>query len=184
MMFATTTLLAAVLATLSPTNAPSSFGTETEQTFALPSIAERDVWLDFTLDFPVSISNGVEVAFGTDVNGDGVLADAESRFAFAIDGGVTSVRDAEGRSLGSASVTTPRLTLRLKPAKGQTADTWKLESVDATDARAPLLEGQFVEGGQPVATWSSARVRVSGPQEETAFISARRSRHGFVFTVR
>ena len=41
MMFATTTLLAAVLATLSPTNAPSSFGTETEQTFALPFIAER-----------------------------------------------------------------------------------------------------------------------------------------------
>ena len=184
MMFAPTTLLAAVLATLSSTNTPSSFGTETEQTFALPSIAERDVWLDFTLDIPASISNGVEVAFGTDVNGDGVLADAESRFAFAVDGGIVSVRDADGRSLDSASVTTSRLALRLKPAKGRVADAWKLESVDVADARTTLLEGQFVEGDQSVAAWSSSRVRVSGPQEEVVLIVARRSRHGFVFTVR
>ena len=184
MMFVATTLLATALVTLSPTNAPSSFGTETEQAFALPSIAERDVWLDFTLDIPASASNCVEVAFGADTNGDGVLADAESRFAFAVDGGSVSVRDADGRSLGSASVTTSRLALRLKPAKGHMADAWKLESVDAADARTTLLEGQFVEGDQPVAAWSSARVCVSGPQEAAAQIAARRSRHGFVFTVR
>ena len=44
------------------------------------------------LRFPFSILH---------LNGDGVLSDSESRFAFAIDCGSLAVRDADGRNLFS-----------------------------------------------------------------------------------
>ena len=183
-MIASPIMFAAALATLSPTNVPSSFGTETEQTFACPSIAERDVWLDFDLDFFPSASNCVEVALGEDVDGDGVLSDSESRFAFAIDCGSLAVRDADGRNLFSYATTANHFALRLQPAKGQLHDGWKLESVDALGARSFLAEGQFVDNDEPLTAWSSARVRISGPDAASAQIAAKRSRHAFVFTVR
>ena len=183
-MIASPIMFAAALATLSPTNVPSSFGTETEQTFACPSIAERDVWLEFELDFTPSTSNCVEVAFGADVNGDGVLSDSECRVAFAIDCGSLAVRDVDGRSLFSNVTTASRFALSLKPAKGQLHDGWKLESVDALGARSFLAEGQFVDNDEPLTAWPSARVRISGPDAASAQMTARRSRHAFVITVR
>ena len=95
-MIASSIMLAAALATLSHTNEPSSFGTEAERTFVCPSIVERDVWLDFDFDFTPSASNCVEVAFGADVDGNGVLTDSESRFSFALDCASLVVRDADG----------------------------------------------------------------------------------------
>ena len=183
-MISSSLMLAAALATFSPTNAPMSYGTETERTFVCPSIAERDVWLDLELDFIPSVSNCVEVAFGADVNGDGVLSDSESRFAFAIDCGSLAVRDADGRNLFSNATTANHFALRLQPAKGQLHDGWKLESVDALGARSFLAEGQFVDNDEPLTAWSSARVRISGPDAASAQIAAKRSRHAFVFTVR
>ena len=183
-MIASPIMFAAALATLSPTNVPSSFGTETEQTFACPSIAERDVWLEFELDFTPSTSNCVEVAFGADVNGDGVLSDSECRVAFAIDCGSLAVRDVDGRDLFSNVTTASRFALSLKPAKGQFHDWWKLESVDALGTRSFLAEGQFVDSNVPLIGWSSARVRISGPDAASAQVAAKRSRHAFVITVR
>ena len=177
-------MFAAALATLSPTNAPSSFGTETERTFACPSIAERDVWLDFDLDFTPSASNCVEVAFGADVDGDGVLTDSESRFSFALDCGSLVVHDADGTSLFSQTTDAHHLVLRLNPAKGQHFDAWKFESVDALGTCSVLAAGQFVYNAVPLMGWTSARVRVSGPDATSMQISARRSRHAFVITVR
>ena len=126
------------------------------------------------LRFPFSILH---------LNGDGVLSDSESRFAFAIDCGSFTVRDADGRTLFSNVTTANHFSLRLKPAKGQLNDGWKLESVDALGARSFLAEGQFVEDGA-LTTWSSARVRISGPDAASTQITAKRSRHAFVFTVR
>ena len=183
-MIASPIVFAAALATLSPTNAPSSFGTETERTFACPSIAERDVWLDFDLDFTPSASNCVEVAFGVDGNGDGVLTDSESRFAFALDYGSLVVRDADGMSLFSQTTDAHHLVLRLKPAKAQCPDAWKLESVDVQGTGSALAERPFADNTVPLMGWSSARVRVSGPDTASVQINARRSRHAFVFTVR
>ena len=183
-MIASPIVFAAALATLSPTNAPSSFGTETERTFACPSIAERDVWLDFDLGFTPSASNCVEVAFGADVDGDGVLTDSESRFSFALDCGSLIVRDADGKSLSSQATDAHHLVLRLKPAKAQCPDVWKLESVDVQGTGSVLAEGQFVDSDVPLVEWSSARVRVSGPDAASVQINARRSRHAFVFIVR
>ena len=183
-MIASSIMLAAALATLSPTNAPSSFGTETERTFACPSIAERDVWLDFDLGFTPSASNCVEVAFGADVDGDGVLTDSESRFSFALDCGSLVVRDADGTSLFSQTTDAHHLVLRLKPAKGQSFDTWKFESVDAQGTGSVLAEGQFANNDVSLTGWSVARVCVSGPDTASAQLTARRSRHAFVLTVR
>ena len=177
-------MFAAALATLSPTNAPSSFGTETERTFACPSIVERDVWLDFDLDFTPSASNCVEVAFGADVDGDGVLTDSESRFSFALDCASLVVRDVDGTCLFTQTTGANRFVLRLKPAKSQRPDAWKLESVDAQGTGSVLAEGQFVDNDVPLVEWLSARVRVSGPDAASTRIVARRSRHAFVFTVR
>ena len=183
-MIASSIMLAAALATLSPTNASSSFGTETERTFACPSIVERDVWLDFDLDFTPSASNCVEVAFGADVDGDGVLTDSESRFSFALDCGSLVVRDADGTGLFSQTTDAHHFVLRLKPAKAQRPDAWKLESVEALCTCSILAEGQFVDNDIPLMGWSSARVRVSGPGAMSAHIVARRSRHAFAITVR
>ena len=183
-MIASSIMLAAALATLSPTNAPSSFGTETERTFACPSIAERDVWLDFDLGFTPSASNCVEVAFGADVDGDGVLTDSESRFSFALDCGSLVIRDADGTSLFSQTTDAHHLVLRLKPAKGQSFDTWKFESVDAQGTGSVLAEGQFANNDVSLTGWSVAQVRVSGPDTASAQLIARRSRHAFVLTVR
>ena len=183
-MIASSIMLAAALATLSPTNAPSSFGTETERTFACPSIAERDVWLDFDLDFTPSASNCVEVAFGADVDGDGVLTDSESRFSFALDCASLVVRDVDGTCLFSQTTGANRFVLRLKPAKSQRPDAWKLESVDAQGTGSVLAEGQFVDSDVPLVEWLSAQVRVSGPDAVSVQINARRSRHAFVITVR
>ena len=184
MMVATATFLAAALATLSPTNAPSSFGTETERTFAYPTIVERDVWLDFDLDFTPSASNCVEVAFGVDGDDDGVLTDSESRFSFALDCGSLVVRDADGTSLFSQTTDAHHLVLRLKSAKGQRPDSWKLEALGTQGTRLILAEGSFADDDVPLTGWSSARVRVSGPEAASAHIVARRSRHAFVITVR
>ena len=183
-MIASPIVFAAALATLSPTNAPSSFGTETERTFACPSIAERDVWLDFDLDFTPSASNCVEGAFGVDGNGDGVVTDCESRFAFAFDYGSLVVRVADGMSLFSQTTDAHHLVLRLKPANAQRPDAWKLESVEALGTCSILAEGQFADNDIPLMGWSSARVRVSGPDATSAHVVARRSRHAFAITVR
>lgn len=183
-MIASSIMLAAALATLSPTNEPSSFGTETERTFACPSIAERDVWLDLDLGFTPSASNCVEVAFGADVDGDGVLTDSESRFSFALDCGSLVVRDADGTSLFSQTTDVHHLVLRLKPANAQHPDAWKLESVEALGTCSILAEGQFADNDIPLMGWSSSRVRVSGPDATSAHVVARRSRHAFAITVR
>ena len=59
------------------------------------------------------------------LNGDGVLTDSESRFAFALDCGSLVVRDADGTSLFSQTTDAHHLVLRLKPAKAQCPDVWK-----------------------------------------------------------
>ena len=127
------------------------------------------------LRFPFSILH---------LDGDGVLSDYESRFAFAIDCGSLAVRDADGRNLFSYATTANHFALRLQPAKGQLHDGWKLESVDALGARSFLAEGQFVDNDEPLTAWPSARVRISGPDAASAQMTARRSRHAFVITVR
>ena len=118
------------------------------------------------------------------LNGDGVLTDSESRFAFALDCGSLVVRDADGMSLFSQTTDAHHLVLRLKPAKAQCPDAWKLESVDVQGTGSVLAEGQFVDSDVPLVEWSSARVRVSGPDAASVQINARRSRHAFVFIVR
>ncbi len=183
-MIASSLMLAAALVTFSPTNAPISFGTETERTFVCPSIAERDVWLDLELDFIPSASNCVEVAFGADEDGDGVLSDSESRFAFAVDCGSLVVRDADGTCLFANTTVANHFALRLKPTKGLRPDAWELETVDERNTHSIQTEGQLVDNGAPLITWSSVGVRVSGPLSASVQITARRSRHAFVFTVR
>ncbi len=136
-MIASPIMFAAALATLSPTNAPSSFGT-----------------------------------------------DSESRFSFALDCGSLVVRNADGMCLFAQTTDTHHLMLRLKPAKGQLPDAWKLESVDAPGTRSFLAEGQFADNDVALMGWSSARVRVSGPDAASTQITAKRSRHVFVITVR
>ena len=118
------------------------------------------------------------------LNGDGVLTDSESRFSFALDCGSLVVHDADGTSLFSQTTDAHHFVLRLKPAKAQRPDAWKLESVEALGTCSFLAEGQFVDNDIPLMGWSSARVRVSGPDATSAHRVARRSRHAFAITVR
>ena len=100
MMFANL-LLGAALVVASPTNAPAAFSTEAERMFPMPDITERNVWLDCGIDFSATSSNRIEIAFGPDLDGDGLLGDDEAPFVFSIDCGRMIVRDGSGNELHS-----------------------------------------------------------------------------------
>ena len=122
-------LLGASLAVVSPTNAPAMFSTETEQTFLVPDITERSVWLDCGIDFTATPSNRIEVAFGPDVDGDGLLGDDESPFSLVMDCGRMIVRDGKGNqsciqqlflATGFISHSSLRMEVRAMPGKSAT----------------------------------------------------------------
>ena len=100
MMFANL-LLGSALVVASPTNAPAAFSTEAEWTFPVPDITERNVWFDCGIGFSSTSSNRMEIAFGPDVDGDGLFCDDEVPFSFAIDCGRMIVRDGNGNELHS-----------------------------------------------------------------------------------
>ena len=100
MMFANL-LLGVALVTVSQTNAPAAFSTEAEQTFLIPDITERNVWLDCGIGFSSTSSNRMEIAFGPDIDGDGLLGDDEAPFVLSIDCGRMIVRDGSGNELHS-----------------------------------------------------------------------------------
>ena len=173
-------LLGVALAVVSPTNAPAMFSTETEQMFLVPDITERSVWLDCGIDFTATPSNRIEVAFGPDVDGDGLLGDDESPFSLVMDCGRMIVRDGKGNQLYSAVVSGDGVHFSFLPAHGGSGDAWKIGSADAI----PVVQGEFTEGTSSVTTWNLARVRMSGPDAAAARVSLQKNRFATVFIVR
>ena len=173
-------LLGAALVVASPTNAPARFSTETEQTFPVPDITERNVWLDCGIDFTTTPSNRIEIAFGPDVNGDGSLGDDESPFSLVMDCGRMIVRDGNGNELHSDEVSDRPFQLSFVPARRGVGDTWKVGHGD--DALSG--SGVFPEGLPPLSTWTLARVRMSGPDAATARVSLQKKRFATVLIVR
>ena len=179
MIFASCFLGAALVAA-SPTNAPAAFSTETERTFSIPDITERNVWLDCGVCFSVTSSNRIEIALGPDVNGDGQLGDDEVPFAFAIDCGRLIVRDGNGNQLYSAAISDEGIRFSLVPARRGDVDVWKIGNADTVS----VAQGEFAEGTPSVTTWNLARVRMGGPDAVTAIVSLQRNRFATVFIVR
>ena len=173
-------ILGAALVVASPTNAPASFSTEAEQTFTVPDISERDVWLDCGVDFAATASNRLEIALGPDVDGDGSLDDCESPFALALDCGRMEARDGAGNVLFSGNAADGMVRMTLVPAKGAALDAWRIAGTNGV----PLAAGVFPEGTAPIKTWNLARVRMGGPVAATARTRLQRNRHATVFIVR
>lgn len=174
-------LLGAALVVAPPTNAPASFSTEVEQTFSVPDITERNVWLDCGVDFSATSSNRIEIAFGPDVNGDGLLGDDESPLSFAIDCGRIVLRDGHGNELHSTDVVDDLPRLTLVPAKGHGGDTWSVSYVVDDEL---LIGGVFPEGTPSVKTWNLARVRMNGPDATTTRVILQKNRLATVFIIR
>ena len=179
MMFANL-LLGAALVVASPTNAPAVFSTEAERTFQMPDITERNVWLDCGIDFPPTSSNRIEIAFGPDVDGDGLLGDDEAPFVFSIDCGRMIVRDGSGNELHYEDVLDYPLQLSFVPARRGTGDIWKIGYADD----APFASGAFSEGVSPLTAWNLARVRMNGPDLASARVSLQKNRFATVLIVR
>ena len=85
---------AAFAAALPPLSAPEF--ADTEVATNVPIIVSFDAMsrMAFTLSLDASPSNCVEVAVGTDADGDGALSALESAYAFGYDCGCWFVRDA------------------------------------------------------------------------------------------
>jgi len=175
-----TCILGAALVVSSPTNAPASFSTEAEQTFAVPDITERNVRLDCGVDFVATASNRIEIAIGLDIDGDGVLDDSEAPFTFAVDCGRLVLRDGKGDELFAASDFDGVARLSLLPAKGGMADGWRFNNTNGV----LVASGLFTEGTASLPTWNLARVRMSGPTAAAASVRLKKNRHAMVFTIR
>lgn len=175
-----TCLIGVALVVASPTNAPSSFSTETEQTIVVPDITERNVWLDCGVDFLATASNRVEVAFGHDVDDDGALDDSEAPFAVSVDCGRLVLRDGKGGELFATASFDGVARLSLLPAKDGVPDGWRLYNTNGVQ----VASGLFAEGTVPFKTWNLARVRMSGLDAATASVRLQRNRHAMVFVVR
>ena len=175
-----TCCLAAAFATAAVTNTPAAFSTEAERIFAVPDIAERNVWLDCSVGFTATASNRVELALGPDADGDGTLGDDEAPFVLAVDCGRVVVRDGRGVLLHSEVASEEVLHLSLLPARDGGRDAWKIAVGNGTNTVA----GVFGDGVAPLASWSLARVRLNGPEAASAQIVLQRNRHATVFLVR
>ncbi len=179
MMFANL-LLGAALVVASQTNAPAAFSTEAERTFPMPDITERNVWLDCGIGFSATSSNRIEIAFGPDVDGDGLLGDDEAPFVFSIDCGRMVVRDGNGNELHSENVLAGPIRLSFVPARRGAVDSWKVVSEDGE----PSSSGVFPEGTPPLTAWRLAWVRMSGTEAAEARVSFQKSRFATVLIVR
>ena len=179
MMFANL-LLGVSLVAASPTNAPAAFSTEAEQTFPMPDITERNVWLDCGIGFSATSSNRIEIAFGPDLDGDGLLGDDEAPFVFSIDCGRMIVRDGNGNELHSEDAFDYPLLLSFVPARRGAGDIWKIGYAD----EAPFASDTFPEGLPPLTAWNLARVRMNGPDLASARVSLQKNRFATVFIIR
>lgn len=168
-------------AALAVTNAPASFSTAVERTFPCPVIGEPAVGRRYAFTIPESGCARLELALGTDSDGDGRLADEESPFAVTLAGGSLDVRDGRGTSLYHAdgcALISP-LALDLKPGKDGGAATWRLYETEAQEIANGLLAV-----GLDLAEWTVIRVRVSGPETAGSHIGMFRLRDAFTFVIR
>ena len=84
-------------------NLPSAEFADTEVSTNIAFAVERPAmtWIEFTVALDATPTNNVEVAIGTDENGDGNLSVEESAYAFGYDCGTWFARSAGLEGLGS-----------------------------------------------------------------------------------
>ena len=148
-------LLAAFSATVGELPPCDCTDTECSTNFAVAVDFSTVSRIVFTLSLDASPSNSVEVAIGTDADGDGNLAVEESAYAFGYDCGTWFCRDTTRNRLDvldtvqdAASAPTNRLehTFILKRRKVKSA--WNLAKVTRRGS-APIREQAFARGYLP-----------------------------------
>ena len=95
LLLASASVSAAVLAAVSPLPQPEFADAGACTNVALSALSVSGV-LSFSLSFAPCASNNVEVAFGADVDGDGILSPDERRMAAGWDRGAWFMRGADG----------------------------------------------------------------------------------------
>ena len=112
---------------------PPSEYADTEVSTNISFVVDRSMMtrIEFTVALDATPTNNVEVAIGTDANGDGNLAVEEAAYTFGFDCGKWFERDCEGAELIGAECPTPRArienTIVLKSSQLDSA--WNLVKV-------------------------------------------------------
>ena len=169
------------VASLTVTNAPSSFSTMVERTILCPVVSEPKVGMKFDLDLPQSSDCRIEVAVGHDADGDGCLSDDESKIAVEWSRNAFAVRGVNGE-VKASSVATPygsRMSLVLKPGRRAEPPLWQL----AEPGSMPLCAGSF-DPNVRIPDFDRTRIRITGPSASSLTVTPKRVHDALVLTIR
>ena len=168
-------------ASLTVTNAPSSFSTMVERTVPCPIVSEPKVGMKFDLDLPQSSDCRIEVAVGHDADGDGCLSDDESKIAVEWLRNGFTVRgvDGEVKASSDSALHGSRMSLILKPGRRAEPPLWQL----AEPGSVPICVGSFDQSVH-IPDLDRARVRITGPSASSLSITSKRVYDVLVLTIR